>query len=49
VPFGNRSALNLIVTPHIGAATYDNYERVYRFCLDNAIRMGKGEEPLFLL
>lgn len=37
---------NLIVTPHVGAATYDNYYRVYKFSLENAQRIAAGEEPL---
>ena len=41
--------LNLIVTPHIGAATFDNYDRVYKFCFENAQRIGRGESPLFTL
>ena len=47
--FGLDEGLNLITTPHIGAATYDNYYRVYKFSLENAQRIGRGEEPLFLL
>lgn len=38
---------NLICTPHIGAATYDNYYRGYKFCFENIQRIGRGEEPLF--
>lgn len=37
---------NLIVTPHVGAATYDNYYRVYKFGLENAQRVAAGKEPL---
>ena len=37
---------NLIVTPHIGAATYDNYYRVHKFGLENAQRGAAGKEPL---
>lgn len=37
---------NLIVTPHVGAATYDNYYRVYKFSLENAQRIASGQEPL---
>lgn len=40
---------NLIVTPHIGAATYDNYYRVYKFGLENAQRVSRGEAPLYCL
>lgn len=40
---------NLITTPHIGAATYDNYYRVYQFCMKNAQRIGRGEQPLFTI
>ena len=34
---------NLILTPHIGAATYDNYDRVYRLCAANLTHLMKGE------
>lgn len=34
---------NLILTPHIGAATYDNYDRVYRLCAANLTHLAKGE------
>lgn len=34
---------NLILTPHIGAATYDNYYRVYKFALENADKVFNGE------
>ncbi len=37
---------NLITTPHVGAATYDNYYRVYKFGLENAQRVAAGEAPL---
>ena len=47
--FGLDDGLNVIITPHIGAATYDNYERVYKFCLENVQRIGRGETPLFLI
>lgn len=47
--FGIDDGLNIIVTPHIGAATFDNYDRVYKFCLENIQRIGRGEEPLILL
>lgn len=40
---------NLILTPHIGAATYDNYDRVYRFCAKNLVHLQNGEEPEMLL
>lgn len=36
---------NLILTPHIGAATFDNYDRVYRLCASNAIRILHGQKP----
>lgn len=35
--------MNLILTPHIGAATYDNYDRVYRLCASNLEHVLKGE------
>ncbi len=47
--FGVDDNLNLIVTPHIGAATYDNYERVYRFCLENVVKLARGEPLRFLI
>lgn len=47
--FGIDQGLNLIVTPHIGAATYDNYERVYAFCLENVHRMDRGEPLLYII
>ena len=34
---------NLILTPHIGAATYDNYDRVYRLCAANLTHLMNGE------
>lgn len=34
---------NLILTPHIGAATYDNYDRVYRLCAENLLHLMRGE------
>ena len=34
---------NLILTPHIGAATYDNYDRVYRLCATNLVHLMHGE------
>lgn len=34
---------NLILTPHIGAATYDNYDRVYRLCATNMLHLMHGE------
>lgn len=37
---------NLIVTPHVGAATYDNYYRVYKFSMENAQRIAAGQAPL---
>lgn len=40
---------NLILTPHIGAATWDNYDRVYRLCAANALHVLRGEEPEMLL
>ncbi len=34
---------NLIMTPHIGAATFDNYDRVYRLCATNIKHIMNGE------
>jgi phosphoglycerate dehydrogenase-like enzyme len=48
-PLHNTEGLNLILTPHIGAATYDNYDRVYQLCASNAVRIMRGEEPEMLL
>lgn len=49
LPFGVNEGLNLIVTPHIGAATFDNYYRSYKLCMENSQRVGRGEEPLYLI
>lgn len=48
-PLFGQDIENLIVTPHVGAATYDNYYRVYKFGLENAQRVLRGEEPLYCL
>lgn len=40
---------NLIVAPHIGAATYDNYDRVFNLCMENALRVLKGDAPLYTI
>ena len=40
---------NLIVTPHVGAATYDNYYRGYKLCIENSQRISRGEEPVFTI
>lgn len=40
---------NLILTPHIGAATYDNYDRVYKLCAANLKHLMAGEEAEGLL
>ncbi len=40
---------NLILTPHIGAATYDNYDRVYRLCAENIKHLMNGEPAEGLL
>ncbi len=47
--FRTEEGLNLIVTPHIGAATYDNYHRVYEFCFENILRLSRGETPLHVI
>lgn len=44
-PFFGTEDLNLVLTPHIGAATYDNYDRVYKLCNTNALHILHGEEP----
>ncbi len=48
-PFFGTEDLNLVLTPHVGAATYDNYDRVYRLCNTNALHILRGEEPEMLL
>lgn len=48
-PFKNVEGLNLILTPHIGAATYDNYDKVYKLCATNALHVLHGEEPEMIL
>lgn len=48
-PFFGTEDLNLVLTPHIGAATYDNYDRVYKLCNTNALHILHGEEPEMLL
>ena len=35
---------NIVTTPHIGAATVDNFTRVIRYCLDNVLRFERGEK-----
>ncbi|MCC8189428.1 MAG: 2-hydroxyacid dehydrogenase, partial [Planctomycetes bacterium] len=40
---------NIITTPHIGAATVDNFVRVIRFCLENVLRCERGEKPLHVV
>lgn len=42
-PLYRAAEKNLILTPHIGAATYDNYDRVYRLCAANLVHLMKGE------
>jgi len=36
---------NVITTPHVGAATFDNYLRVFTFCAANIQRVERGEKP----
>ncbi|MDR2056425.1 MAG: 2-hydroxyacid dehydrogenase [Desulfovibrio sp.] len=36
---------NVITTPHVGAATLDNYRRVFTFCAENIQRVERGEKP----
>lgn len=40
---------NLILTPHIGAATYDNYYKCYSLCMRNALHMVRGEELEYVI
>ena len=42
-PLYRATEKNLILTPHIGAATYDNYDRVYRLCAANLVHLMNGE------
>ena len=37
---------NITTTPHIGAATVDNFKRSFKFCVENVLRHYKGENPL---
>lgn len=39
---------NFILTPHIGAATYDNYDRVFKLCAANIKHLKKGEPLEYL-
>lgn len=48
-PLYNSEGLNLILAPHIGAATYDNYDRVYKLAASNALKVLNDEEPEMLL
>ncbi|XBS71794.1 NAD(P)-dependent oxidoreductase [Acerihabitans sp. KWT182] len=48
-PFKDIDDLNLVLTPHIGAATYDNYDRVYKLCGTNALHILHGEKPEMVL
>lgn len=34
---------NLILTPHIGAATFDNYDRVFKLCARNLLHLMNNE------
>jgi phosphoglycerate dehydrogenase-like enzyme len=36
---------NVITTPHVGAATLDNFSRVFTFCTANIGRVERGEKP----
>lgn len=47
-PIFRAKGANLILTPHIGAATYDNYDRVYKLCAANALHLMRGEEFEYL-
>ncbi len=40
---------NIITTPHLGAATYDTYYDVFKFCLENTRRVARGEKAQFLV
>lgn len=48
-PLFGVDGLNIIITPHIGAATADNYYRSYRLCMENAQRVSRGEESLYIV
>lgn len=43
-PIHKAKGTNLIITPHIGAATYDNYDRVFRLCARNLVHLMQGEQ-----
>jgi phosphoglycerate dehydrogenase-like enzyme len=36
---------NVITTPHVGAATLDNSQRVFTFCAKNIQRVERGQKP----
>ena len=36
---------NVITTPHVGAATLDNYQRVFTFCAKNIRNAEQGKKP----
>ena len=37
---------NVITTPHIGAATVDNFKRVFKYCMENIQKVERGEPPM---
>lgn len=38
-------SVNLVCTPHIGAATFDNYFKSFTLALNNAQKVARGERP----
>lgn len=42
-PIHKAKNTNLIITPHIGAATFDNYDRVFKLCATNLIHLMNNE------
>ena len=44
-PIYRAKGTNFILTPHIGAATYDNYDRVFNLCSANILHL-LNNEPL---
>ena len=38
-------SVNLVCTPHIGAATYDNYFKSFTLAINNAQKVARGEHP----
>lgn len=41
--------VNFIALPHVGAATYDTYYRVFELCMENLKLIGEGKEANYLV